>query len=224
MTELDTKQKDAIWALLAEGGQGKPAKAHEPLMTAGLVRQGYRGKVRMVEVTNDGWHWADQHLGDADATGAKMLAPWLKRIKTYLDAKALAFADLFPDAPEPLGPPPVKPSAKPKAPPKAKVPPEPKTPAKMKSPKPPTQAALRKACLSLTGNRTGERVLLSQLHGTLPGVDRASLDALLIKLHKKKGSKLTLLRLDNPKEVTPAVRDAQVLFKGEPMHALWVHA
>lgn len=72
----------------------------------------------------------------------------------------------------------------------------------------------------MTGDRLNERIPLSDLRDRLNDIDRPILDDTLARMHLEEGT--TLSGLDNPREITPAVRDAALIFKGEPMYVLWI--
>ena len=79
---------------------------------------------------------------------------------------------------------------------------------------------IRKAYLELTGNRFNTRVLLKDIRAKLNGIDRVTLDETLTRMHLEEGT--TLSGLNNPQELTQPVRDAALVFKGEPMYVLWI--
>lgn len=228
---LSPKQTLLLWSLLGAGGQAAlpktPTADHEALIAAGLALPGFKPGVKAawIEVTDAGWDWAGRHLGDPLPTTSKVLHAWLARLAAYLQASGTPLADLFVPAPEPLSREPVP---KPKAAPRAKAVKKPKAAAAPKAeakPRKPSAAVLKKRILeaykAVTGGRLNARATLDQLRANLPDLDRATLDAALVRLHET-DKKATLMRLDNPRDITPAVRDAQILFKGEPMHLLWI--
>ena len=78
-----------------------------------------------------------------------------------------------------------------------------------------TTLDLRAAYLRVTDGRFNQRVRLADLRAALPGVDRATLDAVLTAAHGRDG--LQLSASDNPPELNPADREAALDFKGERM-------
>ncbi len=196
-----------LWALLAKPGGASFQKDIKPdvtkpdreaLVGAGLITSEKRGRPGFwLEITDRGWAWAADHL-DADLpkrslAGSAILRAWLKRLKAFMQARGLALADI-------LGP--------------------------QQSPEPPPldgpalRQRIRAAYLDIAGNRLNTRVLLSDLRGKLRDIDRATLDDALTRMHLEQGS--TLSGLDNPREITPAIRDGGLAFKGEPMFVLWI--
>ena len=93
-------------------------------------------------------------------------------------------------------------------------------------PRKPTIAQLRKrivtAYAAVAGSASSARVRLSDLRDRLADVDRSTLDAALLRLHEKIDDKISLMPLEDPRQVTEAVRDAAVGFKGEALHLLWI--
>ncbi len=208
------KQALALWALLGNGGAGfggamKPEikKAErEALLGAGHIAEETRARAKWLEVTDRGWRWAEEHLGDPlpDKTqgGAFVLRAWLTRLQAFMQARDIGLAEV-------LGP-----QARDAAPPAAMP----------EAPEPTDYAALRerirKAYLEVTGGSFNKRALLSDIRARLADVDRDVLNGAFERIHFEEGA--MLMGLDNPREITPAVRDAALVFRGEPMHMLWM--
>jgi hypothetical protein len=51
-------------------------------------------------------------------------------------------------------------------------------------------------------------------------IDRPTLDAVLKRMHLEGGT--SLKGLENPRDITSDIRDAEIKFSGEPMHVLWI--
>jgi hypothetical protein len=195
-----------LWALLAMGGAGfqkdvrpelkKPER--EALVKAGLIGCEKRGRpaAYWLEVTDKGWAWAADHLDAAlpkrSTAGAEVLRAWLTRLDAFLKARGLALADIL--APQPPAPRPLD--------------------------YPAVRARIREAYLEVTGGRLNARGLLSDLREKLNDIDRAAVDDALSRMHLEEGA--TLSGLNNPLEITPAIRSAVLDFKGVPMFALWI--
>jgi hypothetical protein len=79
---------------------------------------------------------------------------------------------------------------------------------------------LRTAYLALTGGELNQRVRLKDLRASVTGGDRAALDEALGAAHGRDG--LYLSGSDNPPELTADDRAAAVVYKGEPMHFVWI--
>ena len=79
---------------------------------------------------------------------------------------------------------------------------------------------VRKAYLELTGGNLNKSVLLSDLREKLKDIDRPMLDAVLKRMHLEAGT--SLKGLENPRDITSEIRDAEIRFSGESMHVLWI--
>lgn len=206
VTEMQTL---ILWALLAKKGAGSFQKDIKPdvkkpdreaLVRAGLITSENRGRPGLwLEVTDKGWAWAADHL-DADLptrspAGSAVLRSWLMQLKAFMEARGLALADIL-DSQRLAGPPPTSVDF-------ATV-----------------RERIRKAYLNVTGGRLNTRALLSDLRERLKDIKRDTLDEALKRLHLEEGT--TLSGLNNPQEITPAIRDAGLSFKGESMYALWI--
>jgi hypothetical protein len=200
-----------LWALLVTENAAafqnelkpEPDKAdREALEGAGLIKVERRGRFRRywIEVTKQGWEWAGRNLGAAlpanSPAGSKILQAWLTRIQTFIEARGIVLEDLL-ERKRLIAPPP------PPADDYATL-----------------RGRIREAYLDVTGGRFNERVLLSILRNNMRDVDSRTLDDTLRKMHLEEGT--TLSGLNNPQEITQAIRDAAVNFKGEPMYALWI--
>lgn len=205
LTEMRTLM---LWALLARTGGAAFQSEIKPevkkpdrdaLVQAGLVISEKRGRAVWLEVTDKGWAWAGDHL-DADLPkrtihGAAVLQAWLGRLKGFMESRGFALADV-------LGP---QPTAEP----------EPAA-----SSHDALRGRVRQAYLDATGGRLNQRVFLDVLRDRLRDVDRSDLDDALRKMHLEDGTQLS--GSDNPPEITPAMRDASLDFKGERMFVLWI--
>jgi hypothetical protein len=201
-----------IWALLVQTDGASFQKDIRPevkkpdreaLVRAGLIAAHKRGRGYWLEVTDKGWSWAAEHL-DADlpkrsTAGSSILQAWLTRLKAFIESRDLVLADMF-DAPQQA-------KAPTKSPPTASV--DYLT----------LRARIRSAYLEI-GGTFNTRVKLIDLREKLKDIDRASLDEALGRMHLEEGT--TLSGLNNPQEITPAIRDGGLTFKGEPMYVLWI--
>ena len=196
-----------LWALLAKGGAGfqkdvrpelkKPER--EALAKAGLIGCEKRGRpaAYWLEVTDKGWAWAADHLDAAlpkrSTAGAEVLRAWLTRLDAFMKARGFALADIL--APQP--------------------------PAALRpSDYPAVRARIRQAYLDVTGGRLNARALLCDLREKLTDIERAAVDDALGRMHLEEGA--TLSGLNNPLEITPAIRNGGLDFKGVAMFALWM--
>ena len=203
LTEMRTLM---LWALLAKpGGAGlqkdirpevkKPDR--DALVREGLIRSDPKSRPIVLEVTDKGWAWAGDHL-DAELPkrsvhGAAILQAWLKQLRTFMAANGFVLADVL-GAPVTSKPAHNDYSA--------------------------LRARIRQSYLEATGGRLNQRVFLNVLRDGLRDVDRSALDDALRKMHLEEGSHLS--GSDNPPEITDAIRDASLDFKGERMFVLWI--
>jgi len=202
---LTPRQTLLVWSLLGLHGQAlqsaivpKVAKEdRDALEQKRLIKSRKQNRSFRLELDDAGWAWAAKHLGDDLPPAFKALQTLLTRLSEHLEKSGETLADFIGPAPAPPEPP-----AKPLS------------DAQLRS-------RIRKAYLALTGGKKNMRVLLSDLRGQLAEIDRATLDAALTRLHESAGT-ATLMRLDNPKDISPAVTAAQLMFKGEPLHLLWI--
>ena len=77
------------------------------------------------------------------------------------------------------------------------------------------------AYLALTGGRKDETVRLAQLRGSLPDLDRSTVDAALGRILQGDG-KASLMRYDDPGQLDQADHDAAFNPSGEPFHVIWI--
>jgi hypothetical protein len=210
------KRALALWALLGNGGSGfggvmKPVveKAErEALTESGLIKfEKRKGGAFWLEVTDRGWRWAEEHLGDSlpDKTfgGAFVLRAWLTRLQAFMQARNIGLAEV-------LGPQAARETAEPLARPEV--------------PKPIDYAALRErireAYLDVTGGSFNTRALLSNIRERLPDVDRDALDGALKRMQREDDA--SLMQLDNRAEITEGDRAAALHIGSEPRHILWI--
>ena len=113
---MPTKMQTLIlWAVLTapEGGRAqqdiRPAVTkpdRDALVKAGLIAAEKRGRGLRLEATDKGWSWAQENLDAAlperSTAGALVLQTWLSRLKSYLDAREIALAEVL--APPPAAP------------------------------------------------------------------------------------------------------------------------
>jgi hypothetical protein len=215
LTEMQTL---VLWALLAKTGGASFQKDVRPevkkpdreaLVSAGLIRCEKRGASGFwLEVTDKGWAWATEHL-DAElpkrsTAGSTILQAWLSQVKVFMKARGLVLADI-------LGPQP--PTDIPHRP-------VPATPQRAPLDYAVVRERIRKAYLGLTGDRFNTRALLKDIRAKLDDIDRSTIDETLKKMHLEEGT--TLSGLNNPQELSQPIRDAGLIFKGEPMYVLWI--
>jgi hypothetical protein len=218
ITEMQTL---ILWALLANEGGASFQKDVRPqvkkpdrdaLAKEGLIIAENRGrKGYWLEATDRGWAWASEHL-DAplpkrSPAGSTVFRAWLTRLKSFMQAHEVALADILgPQRLHVASPPPAEPS--------------PTTYSKAPTTYSNVRARVREAYFDLTAGRLNAPALLSELRDKLKGIDRDTLDETLRKMHLEEGT--TLSGLNNPQEITQAVREAALMYKGEPMYVLWI--
>jgi hypothetical protein len=205
-TEMQTL---ILWALFAKPNGASFQKDlipevkkpdREALIRAGLITADKPdGRRWRLEITETGWAWAGDHLG-ADlprrsTAGSVILQAWLKQLQKFMKSRGLVLADIFRQ--------------------------------QMVEPPPPAslnyaaiRERIRKAYLDLTSGRLNTRVLLVDLREKLKEVEHSQLDEALKRMHLEEGT--TLSGLNNPQEITKAISDAVLNFKGQPMYVLWI--
>jgi hypothetical protein len=223
LTEMQTL---VLWALFAKPDGASFQKDIRPevtkpdreaLVKAGLITSEKRGGSGLwLEVTDKGWAWAAEHL-DADlpkrsTAGSAILQAWLGRLKDFMKARGFVLADILGAQPS-IG-------ILQQQPQKTSHPPLPEPPQRAPLDHAAVRERIRNAYLELTGSRFNTRALLKDIRANLNDIDRATLDETLKKMHLEEGT--TLSGLNNPQELTEAIRDAGLVFKGEPMYVLWI--
>jgi hypothetical protein len=210
----------ALWALLGNGGAGfgsalKPEverAEREGLNRAGLITVEKRGRSFWLEVSDHGWRWAEEHLADAlpDKTygGALVLHAWLRRLRAFMQARDVGLAEILSGQGE-----------------REAEEVHSERISETAAVSPPLDYSrlrerIRRAYLDITGGSFNKRALLKDIRAKLVDVDRDVLDEALEKMHFENGT--MLMGLDNPREITAAVQDASLVFRGEPMHILWI--
>jgi len=240
-TEPTPAQALLIWRVLAaekpnghvswsDLPKGPLAKDRKELEVNGFLEVEKVGRRLHLTVSDAGWAWANDHLGDELPRGLRadgqLLSQWLRLLKTILERKKLTIADLF-SAPKrskskPESKPTPKPRPKSKSKSKSKSKPKPKRAAKKKAkPKDKTiRARVRASYLATTGGQLNARCLLRDLRAQIDDVSRPKLDAAIKSMVK--AGEAVLLRLDNRLEITDADIEAAIVSGGEPHHILWI--
>jgi hypothetical protein len=200
---LAEKQTLVLWALLASGGEGYGTKLkpevkraeREALLKSGLITVEKRKGAYWLVVTDHGWRWAEDHLGDKlpdrSYAGTFILVSWLKHLQTFMCVGKTPLADIL---------------------------------APRKIPATPDYEMLRElirtAYLAVTGGIFNRRALLADIRKRLPNVGRGVLDSAL-ELMQRRGD-ATLMQLDNRPDITPADEEAAVQIGQEARHILWI--
>jgi hypothetical protein len=192
-----------LWALLAEGGSAlatelKPGSAADraALKALGLITEIKEKGRKRVEVSDRGWAWAAEHLDREISTrstaGGAILRAWLTRLKRFLASQSdLSLATVL--VPSKIAP----------APPSVD-----------------TRARVRDAYLATTGGKYNARALLRDLRRELADMNRADLDAELLRLQSEDGA--SLMPLDNRAAITSADDEAAISVGGEARHLIWI--
>ena len=107
---MTPKQTLIVWCLLGCRGQTmqkdivpKVEKADREALVAGgyiVSAKGKRGALSL-EVTDKGWHWAGEHLGDPLPKNYKVLQDWLTLLHRQFMTSGQTLADFMAAAPEP---------------------------------------------------------------------------------------------------------------------------
>jgi hypothetical protein len=224
-----------LWAILGEGGGSDVSRsalndkgmlpsddkaARDGLEAKGLIKAEKRTSRSetgrsisgyWMSVTETGRTWAEDNLAAVPAksqAAAPILQAWLRRLSIFLHARNISMTEFLErhhaENREPgteLAIAPVVPSHT--------------RPSPLALDYDALRARVRQAYLELTGGRLNTRALLSDLRKRLNDIDRRSLDETLGRMHLEEGT--TLSGLNNPQEITPAIRDGGLTFKGEPI-------
>ncbi len=209
------KQTLVLWALLANGGEGfgneikpqvdKPER--QALLNAGLISVEKRKRAYWLSVTDRGWRWAEDHLGDTlpdrSYAGTFILAGWLKHLQAFMRATNTPLAEILVPKETDNGE-----TAKENV---AGI-----TPTDYAS----LRERIRAAYLALTGGSFNKRALLADLRKHLPDVGRDALDNAVVQMQRQGDA--TLMQLDNRPDITQADREAAIQIGQEPRHILWI--
>lgn len=226
------KQVLLLWAILGEGGgkdvsryalekkgmlPGDDKAARDALLEQGFIKvetRSYRNdndrlvKGVWMSVTHNGLTWAEENLAAVPAkafAATPILQAWLTRLSAYLSANRLSLIDIlglqYSGSDAALAP---------------ALPPDTTPPLDYEA----LRGRIRQAYLAVTGGQFNKGVPLNNLREKLADIDRAELDEALGRMHLEEGT--TLSGLNNPLEITPAIRDAVLSFKGELMYVLWI--
>jgi hypothetical protein len=253
---MTPKQTLILWCLLGQQGQAKQSEIspdvdkadRESLVAEGLISsETMKGPGRhiYIRLTDKGWRWAGEHLGDELPKAYRVLQQWLGMLHKHLAQKGDTLADFIGPAPEPP-PPPLKEKkpAKPRASrskgtvkrPRAASPPVSEKPAKPRasrskgtvkrpraaSPKK-LRARIEQAYLAITNGRKDQPAPLSQLRAELADLDRATVDAALLRILQS-DEKARLGQISDPKAISAQERAAEFNPGGEPYHLLWIQS
>ena len=201
-----------LFALLARHGACSQAQLMPPVKKADrealastkLIDVGKVGRGFSIALSDMGWAWVAAHLSAELPPAQRTLSDMLARLGEHLARSNVSLADFIGAKPEATPPPKLRKSRKP--------------------PKP-TQKAMRErievAYLKITGDRKDEAVRLSQLRAELSDLDRPTVDAALSRILRG-DKKASLMRHDDPKQLSRTDHDAAFDPGGEPYHVIWI--
>ncbi|MBZ0146394.1 MAG: hypothetical protein K8F62_02480 [Pseudorhodoplanes sp.] len=252
MNDITPQQALIIWCLLGKQGQALQSeivpevkkKDREALEASGLISSEKPQRAFVLKVEDKGWYWAGQHLRDELPPKYQVLQNWLRMVHHNLENTDQTLADFISSAPA-LEPGLIekkatissqkKRSTKAK---KGKSQPKSKKKASKKTKKPsntkPTEipksltqqqfrVSIERAYLAITGGRKAKAVPLSKIRAQLSELDRATVDAGLLRILQG-DSKARLGQVSDPKMLTQADREAAFNPGGEPFHLLWIES
>jgi hypothetical protein len=219
-----------IFGLLARHGECRQAELipaiqkadRDALEKARLIGVTKQGQSYILTLTDGGWAWAAKNPSAELPQAFRPLSDLLTRLGDYLQRSGHTLADVI-GAPQAEAKPQHRPTKE--AGPPAKKPP---ANAKPKKPKPPTLAEIRKqietAYLAITGGQRNRAVLLSRLGSELPDLPRPSLDEVFARILKRtRGyTTMSLMRHDDPRQLSQADHAAAYNPAGEPFHVIWI--
>ncbi|MBV6489211.1 MAG: hypothetical protein H3C55_15240 [Pseudorhodoplanes sp.] len=198
--KLSPKQTLIVWCLLAKHGEAPQRdiipkiekKDRESLIIRRLV-SATKGKRGAIylRLEDKGWEWANEHLLDDLPRNYRVLGDWLARLQRFLNETDHTVADIIGTPPPCL-----------------------LTPSEVR-------ARLEEAYLVVTGGQKGTGASLAKIRAALPDLDRATVDASLLRILQG-DKKARLGQLSDPKALTKADKDAAFAPGGEPFHLLWI--
>ena len=236
-----------LFGLLARHGECRQAelmpapnaKDREALVAAKLVSVEKHGRIFCLALTDAGWGWAGDHLSAELPSAHGTLQDLLARLGDHLARSGETLADFVGSKPEDAEAAARRKAveekqraaddkerlAREKHEAKARAGTKPASKRKPAKPKAPTAAALRKriaeAYLAITGGKKNESVKLSRLRAELADLDRATVDAALGRILQG-DKKASLMRHDDPRQISKADEEAAYSPAGEPFHVLWI--
>jgi hypothetical protein len=223
---MTPKQTLIMWCLLGRQGQAMQSeivpkvekKDREALVAGGYVAGGkyIRGAIGL-KVEDKGWRWAGEHLADELPKNYHVLRQWLTMLQRHLDQGGETLADFIGPAPEwpPAVPAKTRKSKKGRAA-------RPKTsPSSLSATD--LRARIERAYLVLTHGQKAQPVPLSKLRAQLADLDRATVDAGLLRILQS-DAKARLHQISDPKAISAEEREAAFNPGGEPYHLLWIQS
>lgn len=206
---MTPKQTLILWCLLGCRGQAlqkdivpKVEKADREALVAGghVASAKNRRRAIILEVTDKGWHWAGEHLGDPLPKNYKVLQDWLTLLHRHLDRSGKTFADFIEPKVEEQ-----KPTLSPEA----------------------VRAQIESAYLAVTGGRKAESVTLAKIRAALADLDRSVMDRALLEILQGDivgNKKARLIQNSDPNSLTSEERAAAFSPAGDPYHVLWIQS
>jgi hypothetical protein len=234
MSTFTPKQTLIMWHLFGKGGQALQSKIpmkidpkdREALKTAGLITTPKVGRAIGLIVEDKGWHWAGAHLRDNLPDNFQVLQNWLTQLHKHLERNGQTLADFFAGAtPEHSF---EAPAEKQRQAPKKRA-----ANGKKPSAKKPNGAVeerlsatqirerIEGAYLAVTNGKKSEIAPLSKVRARLIDLDRATVDAGLLRILQG-DEKATLHQISDPKALSREDREAAFNPGGEPYHVLWI--
>jgi hypothetical protein len=222
--KITPKQTLIMWCLLAKNrevlqGEIIPEikKAdREALVALGYITSEKLNRAYILKVEDKGWHWASEHLCDELPRSFKVLQDWLTRVHHQLERNSQTLAEF-------IGPP-SEPPAK-SIPNKSRQRPRESRLKSKKLSAAQLRQRIEEAYLALTNGRKAESVPLSKVRTQLADLDRATVDAGLLRIvqgDKQGNQKARLGQISDPKALLQEERDAAFSPGGEPFHLLWI--
>lgn len=237
--ELDPRRTLILWALIGKGGQAcqkdiRPEirKAdRDVLVEQGLLRADTQDGVVRLEMTAQGWDWAQAHLTarlPANSTaGTQVLQDWLNRLAPFLESREVSLAQLLGQVPAPSAPhqptdqdgarqsDPAGAAAQPAAAPPQKKADQPAAP--------PSEALfdrIRLTYLAITGGALDKPVRLHDLRERLRDLDPPTWTRVLLDFATTGRGCLDAIERD--RALTDGDRKAAVILAGRARHVLTI--
>jgi hypothetical protein len=203
-----------------------------PLLKQRLIELEKHGRTELIIPTDAAWDWVGANLGMAlsRTQPRRALSAVLARLRDFLAAREIAFADFVQPAPreqpQPHRPQPHKPQARTQRPahtqrsarkqPPRKQPPRKQPPRKQ----PPLERRIRDAYVAHTKGMFHTRMRLTVLRAMLADAERPVLDAELRQLSAR--GALALFPLDDRTEISAADSQDALDLSGVPQHVMYL--
>src|SRR5262249_5775450 len=180
---MTPRQTLIMWCLLGKHGEASQReilpriqkKDRETLVSNGFITAEKIGRAISLKVEDKGWRWANEHLGDALPPNYQVLRNWLVKVHQNLEKNDQTLADF-------IGSPPEEDADSSRSVGRARRARPATNRARRKLTEREVRARIEKAYLAVTNGRKSESALLTQIRAKLSDLDRATVDAGLLRI------------------------------------------